>query len=327
MTVALFALKIAASLGLLWLATRGIDFGTAFATVDQVDPLLLLGAPLAAMVATGINAIRWRWLMAAHGAPLSLRRSLALLWVTQFFNSGLPSTLGGDAARIVYAVRAGATGAIVIAATVLDRFAGYCSVILYAAAAVLLQPFGLAFPPVWRVVVVVLAVVVPVGIIVLAVINALPRPDAWARLATDPDARGPRARTARVLLPFLRVRVDLPSVLTAIIVSVPIVIMVGVALFLLNTATCGCDDLDLPRAIAVAGPLVLAVSVPISMAGWGVREVVMIALFELMGLPPEQGLVTSVLFGLTMFVAGLPGLFIWLALRAPRSRAGDPASG
>ena len=227
----------------------------------------------------------------------------------------------------MYAVRAGATAAIVIAATVLDRFAGYCSVILYAAAVVLLQPFGLAFSPVWRVVVVVLALAVPAGIIALAVINALPRPDAIARLAADPDTRGLQARAARVLLPFLRVRINLPSVLTAIVASVPIVIMVGVALFLLNTATCGCDDLDLPRAIAIAGPLVLAVSVPISMAGWGVREVVMIALFEMMGLPPGQGLVTSVLFGLTVFVAGMPGLFVWLALRAPRSRAGDPASG
>lgn len=317
-TAALFALKIAASAGLLWLATRGIDFGTAFAAVNQIDPLLLLGAPLAVMVAASVNAVRWRRLMAAHGAPLSLRSALALLFVTQFFNSGLPSTLGGDAARIVYAVRAGATAANVIAATILDRFAGYSSVILYATAVVLLQPFGLAFPPVWRAVVVVLALMVPAGIIVLAAINGLPRPEAWVRLATDRDAHGLQARATRALLPFLRVRIDLGAVLIAIAVSVPIVILIGIALYLLNAATCGCADLDLLRAIAIAGPMMLAVSVPISMAGWGVREVVLIALFGLMGLPPAQGLVTSVLYGVTVFVAGLPGLLVWLALRAPR---------
>ncbi len=320
LTVALFALKVAASIGLLWLATRGIDFAAAFAAVDEVDPLLLLAAPLAVMAATAVNAVRWRRLMAAHGAPLGLRQSLALLFVTQFFNSGLPSTLGGDAARIVYAVRDGATAANVIAATILDRFAGYSSVILYAAAVVLLQPFGLAFPPVWRAVVLVLALVVPAGIVVLALVNALPRPDAWARLATDPGAHGLRARAARAVLPILRVRIDVSAVLVAIIVSVPIVVLIGLALFLLNAATCGCGDLDLPRAIAITGPLLLAVSVPISMAGWGVREVVMVGLYGLMGLPPGQGLVTSVLYGVTVFVAGLPGLFLWLALRTPQSR-------
>ncbi len=323
LTVALFALKVAASVGLLWLATRGIDFASAFAAVDRVEPLLLVAAPLAVMTAAAVNAVRWRGLMAAHGAPLGLRRARALLFVTQFFNSGLPSTLGGDAARIVYAVRGGAAAANVIAATILDRFAGYSSVILYAAAVVLLQPFGLEFPAVWRAILIVLALVVPAGVVVLAVINLLPRPDVWAHLAVDPDARGLQARAARLLFLFLRVRIDVPAVLAAIVVSVPIVILIGVALFLLNTATCGCADLDLPRAIAIAGPLVLSVSVPISMAGWGVREVVMVGLYGLMGLPPEQGLVTSVLYGLTVFVAGLPGLFVWLALRAPeRARTG-----
>ncbi len=315
MTVALFAIKVAASVGLLWLATRGIDFGAAFASVDSVDPLRLLLAPATMMAATTVNAFRWRRLMVAHVAPLSLRQATALLFVTQFFNSGLPSTLGGDAARIVYAVRQGAPAPNVLTATVLDRFAGYSSVILYAAAVVLFQPFGLIFPAVWSAVLLLLALAVPGGLLVLYLVNLIPRPDAWI----DPSSRGLRSRASRLLAPLLGVRIKLRAVLFAIVASVPIVVLVGITLFLLNAATCGCDDLDLSRAIAIAGPLVLAVSIPISMAGWGVREVVMIGLYGLMGLPPEQALVTSVLFGVVVFVAGLPGLIIWLGLRVPQS--------
>ena len=315
LTVALFALKVAASLGLLWLATRGIDFGAAFASIDRVNPLLLLIAPLALVGAIGVNAIRWQRLLAAHGAPITRRRASALVLLTQFFNSGLPSTLGGDAARIIYATRDGAPVFNVIAATILDRFAGYSSVILYTAVVIIVQPFGLELPPVWRAMVLLLTLGVPAGILVLAVINVMPRPEAWLRHADDPTAQGASGWAARRLAPLLRVHINLAAVLVAIVVSAPIVVLDGVALAAINASVCACGDLDLLRAIAIAGPLVLAVSMPISMAGWGVREVVIVSLYGLLGLPPEQGLITSVLFGISVLVSGLPGLFVWLTLR------------
>jgi len=323
------ALKVAASLALLWLATRNLDFRAAFAAIDDVRPLLLLATPLALIGAAGVNALRWRWLLAAHGVSMSAPRAMSLLLVTQFFNSGLPSTLGGDAARVVYAVRDGTNAAEVLVVTALDRFAGYSSVILYTAAVVVFEPYGLAFPPIWRAVVLVLAAGVPTGIVVLLLLNALPRPERWMRFAERESARGLGARLGRALQPFLRVRINVAAIVIAIVGSVPIVVLIGSGLAALNAATCGCNDLDLGRAIMIAGPLVLAVSLPISMAGWGVREVVVVALYGLLGLPPGQGLVTSILYGLAVFASGLPGLPIWLGLRSRReaaARAVSPAS-
>jgi uncharacterized protein (TIRG00374 family) len=318
LTAVLFAVKVGASAALLWLATRNIDFAAAFSSIENVDVWLLAAAPLALLGGTAVNAWRWQRLLAAHGAPMTFGRSFALLLVTVFFNSGLPSTLGGDAARMVYAVRGGAPGAIVIAATILDRFAGYSAVILYAATIVLVQPFGLELPAVWRALVLVLTAAVPAGLMVLVLVNAIPRPEEWVRRATDPSRRGAAAAVARALLPLLRVRIDVRATMTAMVISFPITFSIGVALWALSAATCACGDLDLPSAVAIAGPIMLAVSVPISIAGWGVREVVMVALFALLGLSAEQALVTSVLFGLALFVQGLPGLVLWLSFRSPK---------
>ena len=55
-----------------------------------------------------------------------------------------------------------------------------------------------------------------------------------------------------------------------------------------------------------------AALIPISIAGWGIRELAVTALLNSAGFPLEEALVFSVCFGLTLLVAALPGAVIWL---------------
>jgi Na+/H+-dicarboxylate symporter len=59
-------------------------------------------------------------------------------------------------------------------------------------------------------------------------------------------------------------------------------------------------------------PVLLISSVPISIAGWGVRETSMIAAFGFAGLAGDDGLVLSVLFGAASFVVGAIGGIVWI---------------
>jgi hypothetical protein len=69
---------------------------------------------------------------------------------------------------------------------------------------------------------------------------------------------------------------------------------------------------------------------PISFAGWGLREGAMVVAFRLAGVPADAALGASILFGLCLFAASLPGLAAWLNLprRAPgnvlRDRQNEP---
>jgi len=62
-------------------------------------------------------------------------------------------------------------------------------------------------------------------------------------------------------------------------------------------------------------PVILVTTLPISIAGWGVREGAMVTAFGLVGVPAEGALVLSLMFGLWGIVMGLPGGVIWLLSR------------
>ncbi|NQV46339.1 MAG: flippase-like domain-containing protein, partial [Rhodospirillaceae bacterium] len=59
-------------------------------------------------------------------------------------------------------------------------------------------------------------------------------------------------------------------------------------------------------------PVILITTLPISIAGWGIREGAMVTAFGLIGVPAEGALVLSLMFGLWGLVMGLPGGVIWL---------------
>jgi hypothetical protein len=59
-------------------------------------------------------------------------------------------------------------------------------------------------------------------------------------------------------------------------------------------------------------PIMLIATIPISIAGWGVRETALVLAFGYAGLPAEDALVVSILFGATMFAFGIAGGILWL---------------
>jgi hypothetical protein len=60
-------------------------------------------------------------------------------------------------------------------------------------------------------------------------------------------------------------------------------------------------------------PFVLLLSLlPISVAGWGVREGAMIAGLGYVGVDSASAFVISALFGVAYIFAGIPGVIAWL---------------
>ena len=59
--------------------------------------------------------------------------------------------------------------------------------------------------------------------------------------------------------------------------------------------------------------------VPISVGGWGLRELAVVSLLGAHGLAPERALIFSVCFGLVGVIGVLPGLIVWLLYPLPRS--------
>jgi uncharacterized membrane protein YbhN (UPF0104 family) len=75
-----------------------------------------------------------------------------------------------------------------------------------------------------------------------------------------------------------------------------------------------------PIAMAAVMSLVtLIVILPISIAGWGIREVSFVTLLGLLGVEREAAFLLSVEVGLLTMLVSLPGAVLWLIARQPRS--------
>lgn len=59
-------------------------------------------------------------------------------------------------------------------------------------------------------------------------------------------------------------------------------------------------------------PIMLITMLPISIAGWGVREATMMVAFGYAGLAQADGTVVSLLFGASSFIAGAIGGLVWI---------------
>ena len=62
------------------------------------------------------------------------------------------------------------------------------------------------------------------------------------------------------------------------------------------------------------------VAVPISIGGWGLRELAVVSLLATHGVAPERALLFSVCFGLALAIGSLPGALAWILFPFPSAR-------
>jgi len=77
----------------------------------------------------------------------------------------------------------------------------------------------------------------------------------------------------------------------------------------------------------LAGPLLMTMLVPVTIAGWGLREVAAAALWSAAGLSAADGVAVSVSYGLIVLVSSVPGavvLGLTLLRSEDRDRTADP---
>jgi len=67
--------------------------------------------------------------------------------------------------------------------------------------------------------------------------------------------------------------------------------------------------------IILIPPVMFISMLPISIAGWGIREGAMVAVLSTIDIPANQSLALSITYGLILIMSSLPGGILWLAER------------
>ena len=250
--------------------------------------------------ATGITVLTtvccaWRWSLVARGlgAAIPMRTAIAAYYRSQFLNTTLPGGVLGDVDRAVRHGRDVGDVGRGVRAVVWERTAG--QVVQIALTVILLflmpSPMRSSMP--------VIAAVVVVGALAAVVLGrALPQagPSRWARVV-------------RTVVADLRGGVLARRTWPGILVASVVVVAGHTVTFLIAARTAGSTASTvtlLPLALLV----LLAMSLPINIAGWGPREGVAAWAFGVAGLGATQGVATAVVYGVMGLVASLPGAVV-----------------
>src|SRR3954452_25606805 len=106
--ILLSALKILISAALLYFALRKINFYDLASRFD-IASLGWIGVAIAVtFLQIFLGALRWRVISVDCGAPLAVTQAFLFNMIGTFFNQTLPSSIGGDAVRLWLVARGGA---------------------------------------------------------------------------------------------------------------------------------------------------------------------------------------------------------------------------
>jgi uncharacterized protein (TIRG00374 family) len=294
--------KATTSILLLYLSLRWVDVSALAERLSRLESGWIVLALFLLTVQVALLAARWRTIAAACGADLAFGSALQISFVAAFFNQVLPSTIGGDGARIWLLARRGARWASATYSVLIDRVAG---VLILALVVIACLPWTLELirDPIARAFLLVIGFGAVAGALVFVSIGVWFR--RWLDQWTVTRHLSSASRAAAMLCGSLR--------------STAIVIACSVAIHLLTVAAAWCcikavaAPVSFAQVLFLMPPVLLIATVPVSIAGWGVRESSMVVTFAYAGLAQGDGLTLSLLFGAASFLIGGAGGIVWVA--------------
>jgi len=304
--IAALAFKLGLSVALLWYSLRQIDLIQVAERFGAIAPLHAITAFLGIALLVPVQSERFRWIAQAEG-PVDFFSGLRITWIGMFFSQTLPSFVGGDAFRIWYLNRHGLSLQAAAFTTLCDRLIGISTLALIMLAGLPWTWPRIGYPMPGAIVAA--AAIGSLAVVAILLFNDWLLPGLIKRRLSDRIAAF-QSNGGRFLRLVLLQR------------------KIGAASFTLNLAGHGLQStviwlvahgLGHPielLPILLFMPLVgFASMLPISVAGWGVREVMMVATFGSIGVPADMAFSLSVLLGLMVLFTSLPGLYFWLAGR------------
>ena len=264
------------------------------------------GWALAALALTVPQVVvsAWRWRLTAHGIGLDLRLPVAIreYYLATFLNQILPGGVLGDATRAWRHARhndnRGAVHAVLI-----ER---------------LPEEAGDRRPRSFR-----------HG--AASVARAFEQIDPWAATGGFILLAGGGLLTAFLVRGSRRMAIHLLSLIDSLgrgllgrrmvalqLASSLLVAASYVGVFVLCAQALGLDR-GAQSLWMLAPPVLLAMAIPLSVAGWGLREGAAAVIWSLAGLPAQEGVAISITYGLIVLVSSLPGLVV--LARGGRRRA------
>src|SRR5215472_7453677 len=250
-----------------------------------------------------IAGVRLKLMLAYVDVRCPLTTTVQIALCGFFFEQVTIGFVGGDAIRL-WLLRGGDIQfGRAIGALLLDRGCGFASLVLLSLLGIHAL-LALVDETLRSVIAVTLLVVVITGCVGVGVAFALTKLLPLSRLAVFWQ----HLSSPRQAIHFALLAIVFVLAATTHLLNVLVFWMLGQSLGLTVT---------LDQWFIVVPTVLLISMLPISVGGWGVREGAMVVALHGLGVPPEEALLSSILFGLCAVTATLPGAIFWVSTRKP----------
>jgi uncharacterized membrane protein YbhN (UPF0104 family) len=306
-------LKILISVALLYLALRKVNLADLASRIN-VASLGWIGMAIAVtFLQIFVGVLRWRHVSAECGAPLETRQAMRFNLIGTFFNQTLPSSIGGDAVRLWLVARGGAGWRAATYSIFVDRAIGLIALAIIIVAS-LPWSYNLISDPHGRSALLFVDFAALAGGLGFLVLGALPW--LWLRRWWGTHHIHACAVIANRVI-FSRKHGPAIAVLSLLVHVLAVVI-----------AWCVVQSIAAPvlfgQVFQLVPPVMLITMLPISIAGWGLREATMGLAFGYAGLMPNEGVNISLLFGAVSFIVGAFGGLVWIFSAEKAARGSAP---
>jgi glycosyltransferase 2 family protein len=291
-------IKIAVTVAIFIYLFRYINFDALVAILAKSHGGMIFIALLLQLASTYVAAYRWSDI----GTQLHFHEQRSFYAASYFkgvfFNQVLPSSIGGDAVRVLDLSRKGYGNKDSFYAVFMDRVVGLTGLLVLNLAASLLF-FGI-FERNFSLLLISIATLGLAGFASLFFFNRIAFLQHFKvlnllfRLANRINTLY-SDKTVLAKHIALSVVVWLLTVMSVYGIALSIDVKLGLETFL----------------IAVP-PVFLLMIIPISLAGWGIREGAMIGIFMLIYDDKTKILAISILYGILLILSSLPGAYFWI---------------
>jgi len=299
--ILLSTIKILVSAALLYFALRKANFADLASRIN-IASLGWIGLAIAvAFLQIFVGVLRWREVSAECGAPLGTMQAMRYNMIGAFFNQTLPYSIGGDAVRLWLVARGGAGWRAATYSIFVDRAIGLIALAIVIVAS-LPWSYSLIGDPHGRSALLVIDLAALAGGVGFLVLGRLPWP--WLRRWWGTHHLHACSVIANRVM-FSRAHGPKIAMLSLVVHVLAVVI-----------AWCVVQSIAAPvlfgQVFQLIPPVMLITMLPISIAGWGVREATMGLAFGYAGLMTNEGINVSLLFGAVTFIVGAFGGLVWI---------------
>jgi len=290
--------KIAVTSVLLFVIFRVTDYKVLLSILKSINLLYLIPAIAFQFLSTLVSSYRWYLIMKTLEFREGALFYLKSYFKGTFFNQALPSSIGGDAVRILELGGLGYRKREAFYGIFIDRIVGLIGLLILNLGANFINSELL---PKWLYQLINLMCLGGIiGFIMLVQLRKL-------RFMSEVGLLNLFYELSKR---FRQVYNNRSNIMIQLGLSVIIHLFSIMAIYYISKSVG--MEYSLGVYLVVMPPVILFTLIPVSLAGWGVREGAMVGIFMLIGAAKEPVLSVSMLYGLIVVLHSLPGMLFWL---------------